>query len=84
MASQNRMYEQQVHSCSATEQSAACCVDMLCRFVTGDTLVVDGGAWLHRPQLVPRDMVSMVSRGVEKKSRQIGTAGSSSKPSSKL
>eukprot|EP00775_Hariotina_reticulata_P002430 gene2430-2734_t len=54
------------------------------RFVTGETLVVDGGAWLHRPQLVPRDMVSRVSRGVEKKSRQIGTAGSSSKPASKL
>lgn len=44
------------------------------RFVSGETLVVDGAAWLHRPQLVPRDMVSKVSRGVEGKSRKIGTA----------
>lgn len=37
-------------------------------------MVVDGAAWLHRPQLVPRHMVSKVSRGVEGKSRKIGTA----------
>lgn len=51
--------------------------------------MVDGGAWLHRPQLVPRGMVSQVSRKVESSSRQVGTAkagGSSSgaAPRSKL
>ena len=45
------------------------------RYVSGETLVVDGGAWLHRPQLVPRQMVSMVSRKVEGKSRKVGVAG---------
>lgn len=44
------------------------------RFISGETLVVDGAAWLHRPQLVPRQMVSKVSRSVEGKSRKIGTA----------
>lgn len=48
-----------------------------CRFISGETLVVDGAAWLHRPQLVPRNMVSQVSRGVEGKSRKIGTAADS-------
>lgn len=49
-------------------------VAVQCRFISGETLVVDGAAWLHRPQLVPRNMVSKVSRGVEGKSRKIGTA----------
>jgi NAD(P)-dependent dehydrogenase (short-subunit alcohol dehydrogenase family) len=44
------------------------------RYITGETLVVDGGAWLHRPQLVPREMVSAVSRGVESRSRAVGVA----------
>ncbi|KAF8072826.1 Peroxisomal 2,4-dienoyl-CoA reductase [Scenedesmus sp. PABB004] len=44
------------------------------RYVSGETLVVDGAAWLHRPQLVPRHMVSQLSRTVESKSRAVGTA----------
>jgi peroxisomal 2,4-dienoyl-CoA reductase len=48
------------------------------RFVSGETLVVDGAAWLHRPQLVPRHMVSALSRKVESKSRQVGTAAGGS------
>ncbi|KAG1676064.1 hypothetical protein FOA52_014929 [Chlamydomonas sp. UWO 241] len=47
-------------------------------FVTGDTLVVDGANWMWRPQVVPRNAVSKVSRGVEASSRAIGTAASSS------
>lgn len=43
-------------------------------YVTGETLVVDGGAWLMRPQLVPRDKVSAASRGVEGASRKVGIA----------
>jgi peroxisomal 2,4-dienoyl-CoA reductase len=42
--------------------------------VSGETLVVDGAAWLHRPQLVPREMVTAVSRRVESKSRAVGVA----------
>jgi hypothetical protein len=40
----------------------------------GHVMVVDGAAWLWRPRLVPRDQVTAVSRGVEAKSRKVGTA----------
>jgi hypothetical protein len=40
----------------------------------GHVMVVDGAAWLWSPQLVPRDQVTAVSRGVEAKSRKVGTA----------
>ena len=46
------------------------------RFVSGDTLVVDGGAWLWRPPAVPRGVVAAVSRGVEAASRARGVANS--------
>ena len=39
------------------------------KYVTGDTLIVDGGEWLYKPPLVPRDMVASLSRKVEAKSR---------------
>ena len=39
------------------------------KYVTGDTLIVDGGEWLYKPPLVPREMVSSLSRKVEAKSR---------------
>ncbi|KAL3943343.1 MAG: hypothetical protein SGBAC_002584 [Bacillariaceae sp.] len=38
-------------------------------YVTGDVLIVDGGEYLYRPPLVPKEMVSELSRKVEKKSR---------------
>jgi len=41
-------------------------------YVTGEVLVVDGGHWLGNPPPVPRDLVSEMSRGVEKKSRAMG------------
>ena len=41
-------------------------------FVSGETLVVDGAAWLQRPQLVPRAAVSSASRAVEGASRAVG------------
>jgi peroxisomal 2,4-dienoyl-CoA reductase len=44
-------------------------------FITGETLVVDGGAWLQRPQLVPRALVAQASRGVEGASRAVGLPG---------
>lgn len=44
-------------------------------FVTGHTMVVDGGEWLWRPPVVSREMVARVSRGVEGASRQVGIGG---------
>ncbi|KAK9803107.1 hypothetical protein WJX73_004532 [Symbiochloris irregularis] len=45
------------------------------RCISGDTLVVDGAAWIWRPLVVQRDQVSKVSRGIESKSRSTGLAG---------
>ncbi len=52
-------------------------------YITGDTLVVDGGHWLYKPPMVPRDMVAELSRNVEKKSRDM-KPGSNVTMSSKL
>lgn len=43
-------------------------------FVTGNTLVVDGGQWLYKDPMVPREMVSEISRKVEKTSRDMRPA----------
>lgn len=53
-------------------------------FISGDVMVVDGANWMWRPQLVPREGVSRVSRSVEGKSRGVGIAGSGGGPRSKL
>ena len=45
------------------------------RYVTGDTLVVDGGHWLWKPPAVPRDKVVQASKGVEASSRATGVPG---------
>ena len=42
------------------------------KYVTGDVLVVDGGEWLYRPPMVPKEMVAQLSRKVEAKSRAQG------------
>ncbi|KAL7577735.1 hypothetical protein ACA910_010499 [Epithemia clementina (nom. ined.)] len=39
------------------------------RYVTGDVLIVDGGQYLYKSPMVPREMVSQLSRQVEAKSR---------------
>jgi 2,4-dienoyl-CoA reductase [(3E)-enoyl-CoA-producing], peroxisomal len=39
------------------------------KYITGDVLIVDGGEWLYKPPLVPKEMVSELSRKVEAKSR---------------
>lgn len=51
------------------------CCDASGGYVTGDTLVVDGGQWLYKPPMVPREMVSELSRSVEKKSRDMRPEG---------
>jgi peroxisomal 2,4-dienoyl-CoA reductase len=38
-------------------------------YVTGDVLVVDGGQWLYKKPLVPKEMVAQLSQAVEQKSR---------------
>jgi len=42
-------------------------------FVNGHTMVVDGGEWMYREPLIPREQVKKASRGVEAKSRATGT-----------
>lgn len=39
------------------------------KYITGDVLIVDGGEWLYRPPMVPKQMVAALSRKVEKSSR---------------
>jgi peroxisomal 2,4-dienoyl-CoA reductase len=38
-------------------------------YITGDTLIVDGGQYLYKPAMVPKEMVAELSRKVEAKSR---------------
>ena len=45
-------------------------------FITGDTIVVDGGAWMWSDPVIPPDSVSELSRSVEKKSRAVGVGPS--------
>uniref|UniRef100_A0A7S2UKE0 2,4-dienoyl-CoA reductase [(3E)-enoyl-CoA-producing] n=1 Tax=Attheya septentrionalis TaxID=420275 RepID=A0A7S2UKE0_9STRA len=45
------------------------CADGSGRFITGDVLVVDGGHWLYKPPMIPRELVSELSRKIESKSR---------------
>lgn len=40
-------------------------------YVSGDVLVVDGGEWLYKPPMVPKEMVAELSRKVEAKSRAL-------------
>lgn len=39
------------------------------QYITGDVVIVDGGEWLYKPPLIPRESVSDFSRKVEAKSR---------------
>jgi peroxisomal 2,4-dienoyl-CoA reductase len=39
------------------------------KYTTGTTLIVDGGEWLFKPPMIPKDIVASVSRKVEAKSR---------------
>ena len=41
-------------------------------YITGQDLIVDGGNWLMKPMSLPREMVSAISKGVEKRSRAMG------------
>ena len=46
------------------------------QYITGTTLIVDGGEWLYKPPPLPRDMVSKLSKQVEAKSRRMGPKSS--------
>jgi peroxisomal 2,4-dienoyl-CoA reductase len=41
-------------------------------WITGSTLVVDGGSWLWGPPPMPRERVAELSRGAEGQSRRLG------------
>jgi peroxisomal 2,4-dienoyl-CoA reductase len=43
-------------------------------YVSGHTLIVDGGSWLWTPPNAPREQVSALARKVEKDSRAVGGA----------
>jgi hypothetical protein len=47
---------------------------LFCRFVTGETFVVDGANWMWKPPVAPREAIANLSRGVESKSRAVGLA----------
>jgi len=59
------------------EIGMACIFLCLNKYITGDTMNVDGGEWFGSRPSLPREKVSKVSRGVEGGSRAMG-------PSSKL
>mmetsp|Transcript_13544 Transcript_13544/g.27990 ORF Transcript_13544/g.27990 Transcript_13544/m.27990 type:complete len:298 (+) Transcript_13544:83-976(+) len=54
---------------TATEIGHAAVFLATSKYTTGETLIVDGGEWLYKPPMVPKDMVSMLSRKVESRSR---------------
>mmetsp|Transcript_27681 Transcript_27681/g.71227 ORF Transcript_27681/g.71227 Transcript_27681/m.71227 type:complete len:300 (-) Transcript_27681:168-1067(-) len=47
------------------------------KFVSGETMVVDGAAWMWKPPIVPREAIAALSRKVESTSRAVGQAGAS-------
>ncbi|KAJ7558157.1 hypothetical protein O6H91_04G028600 [Diphasiastrum complanatum] len=49
-------------------------------WISGETLVVDGGHWLSKPQAFPRDAVTQASRRVEKISREVGASDKGENP----
>jgi len=54
------------------EIAAACIFLCLNNYITGQILPVDGGEWFGKKRVIPREMVSKISRGVEKQSRAMG------------
>mmetsp|Transcript_105596 Transcript_105596/g.268226 ORF Transcript_105596/g.268226 Transcript_105596/m.268226 type:complete len:294 (-) Transcript_105596:67-948(-) len=65
------------------EIASACIFLCLNKYITGHSMVVDGGEWFGKVQSMPREMVTKISRGVETGSRNMGP-GSATPPSSKL
>jgi len=53
-------------------------------WITGDTLIVDGGNVLYRPPIAGREEVRQWSRAAEKSSKQIGLPSSSKQIKSKI
>uniref|UniRef100_A0A6M5KDP4 2,4-dienoyl-CoA reductase [(3E)-enoyl-CoA-producing] n=1 Tax=Gambierdiscus pacificus TaxID=439314 RepID=A0A6M5KDP4_9DINO len=64
------------------EVASACVFLCLNEYITGQILVVDGGEWFGKVQFMPREVVSRLSRQVEKGSRDMGPG--TAKPASKL
>lgn len=47
-------------------------ISMAGNYITGHTVVVDGGQWLHSEAQLPREMVASRSRAIETQSRGVG------------
>lgn len=39
-------------------------------YVNGETIVIDGGAWIYKPALAPREAIRSFSRATEKKQKK--------------
>lgn len=61
------------------EIASTCIYLCLNEYITGQVLAVDGGEWFGKPQMMPREMVARISRGVESGSRAMGPADQRSK-----
>jgi len=64
------------------EIASACIYLCLNEYITGHSLVVDGGDWFGKAAFMPREMVSRISRSVERGSREMGPGAGT--PPSKL
>ena len=42
---------------------------ILARHINGVIVPVDGGSWLHKPPIVPKETIRAISRAVEARSR---------------
>eukprot|EP00415_Alexandrium_ostenfeldii_P004714 UN4714 len=56
------------------EIASACVYLCLNEYITGHSLVVDGGEWFGKAAYMPREAVARISRSIEKGSRQMGPA----------
>lgn len=64
------------------EIASQCIYFCLNTLLTGVIVAADGGEWFAKPQFIPREMISKVSRGVEAGSRAMGAGNAA--PKSKL
>eukprot|EP00510_Aplanochytrium_minuta_P003093 CAMPEP_0184016626 /NCGR_PEP_ID=MMETSP0954-20121128/7037_1 /TAXON_ID=627963 /ORGANISM="Aplanochytrium sp, Strain PBS07" /LENGTH=285 /DNA_ID=CAMNT_0026297675 /DNA_START=86 /DNA_END=943 /DNA_ORIENTATION=+ len=74
-SNQNLYAEQVPLKRAGTTTDIGMCALFLCTsgasYISGDTIVVDGASWLYTPPPIPRDKVKEISKGVEKKSRNL-------------
>merc|ERR1712217_175350 len=72
------------HASTKAEIASSALYLRLNEAITGHWMVVDGGEWFGKQAYMPREMVSRISRGVEKGSRNMGPGDSAPAGKSKL